>query len=40
MISQAQWGHGKTTILVDGKAVSVQIGMNPTIVGSKEAPRE
>lgn len=32
--------NGKTTILVDGKAVSVQIGMNLTIVGSKEAPRE
>jgi hypothetical protein len=32
--------NGKTTIMVDGKAVSVQIGMNLTIVGSKEAPRE
>lgn len=32
--------NGKTMIPVDGKAVSVQIGMNPTIVGSKEAPRE
>ena len=31
--------NGKTTILVGGKAVSVQIGMNLTIVGSKEAPR-
>ena len=32
--------NGKTTIMVDGKAVSVQIGMNLTIVGSKEAARE
>ncbi len=32
--------NGKTVISVDGKAVSVQIGMNLTIVGSKEAPRE
>lgn len=31
--------NGKTVITVDGKAVSVQIGMNMTIVGSKEAPR-
>lgn len=31
--------NGKTTVMVDGKAVSVQIGMNLTIVGSKEAPR-
>lgn len=32
--------NGKTVIQVDGKAVSVQIGMNLTIVGSKEAARE
>ena len=32
--------NGKTTVMVDGKAVSVQIGMNLTIVGSKEAARE
>lgn len=32
--------NGKTTVMVDGKAVSVQIGMNLTVVGSKEAPRE
>ncbi|HEX5050786.1 MAG TPA: hypothetical protein VFZ65_03340 [Planctomycetota bacterium] len=32
--------NGKTVIAVDGKAVSVQIGMNLTIVGSKDAPRE
>lgn len=32
--------NGKTTIDVGGKAVSVQIGMNLTIVGSKELPRD
>lgn len=32
--------NGKTVIMVDGKAVSVQIGMNLTVVGSKEAARE
>lgn len=32
--------NGKTTVVVDGKAVSIQIGLNLTIVGSKEAPRE
>jgi hypothetical protein len=32
--------NGKTIVLVDGKPVSVQIGMNLTVVGSKEAPRE
>jgi hypothetical protein len=31
--------NGKTTAVVDGKAVSIQIGMNLTVVGSKEAPR-
>lgn len=31
--------NGKTTVMIDGKAVSVQIGMNLTIVGSKDAPR-
>jgi hypothetical protein len=31
--------NGKTAIAVDGKAVSVQIGMNLTVVGSKEADR-
>ncbi len=30
--------NGKTTIMIDGKPVSVQIGMNLTIVGSKELP--
>jgi hypothetical protein len=31
--------NGKTTIQVDGKPLSVQIGMNMTVVGSKEADR-
>jgi hypothetical protein len=31
--------NGKTVVSIDGKAVSVQIGMNLTIVGSKEAAR-
>jgi len=31
--------NGKTVMTVDGKVVSVQIGMNLTVVGSKEAPR-
>jgi hypothetical protein len=31
--------NGKTVIDIDGKAVSVQIGMNMTVVGSKEAER-
>jgi hypothetical protein len=30
--------NGKTTVQIAGKAVSVQIGMNLTIVGSKELP--
>ncbi len=32
--------NGKTTIRVNDKPVSVQIGMNLTIVGSKELPKE
>jgi hypothetical protein len=32
--------NGKTTIDVDGTPVSVQIGLNLTIVGSKELPRD
>ena len=32
--------NGKTVATVDGKAISVQIGMNMTVVGSKEAARE
>jgi hypothetical protein len=31
--------NGKTIVTVDGKTLSVQIGMNMTVVGSKEAPR-
>jgi hypothetical protein len=32
--------NGKMNVVVDGKPLSVQIGMNLTVVGSKEAPRE
>jgi hypothetical protein len=32
--------NAKTVVSIDGKAVSVQIGMNMTIVGSKDAARE
>jgi hypothetical protein len=32
--------NGKTTIEVGGTLVSVQIGMNLTIVGSKELPQD
>ena len=32
--------NGKTTVMVDGKALSIQIGMNMTVVGSKEAPKD
>jgi hypothetical protein len=32
--------NGKTIVQVDGKPMSVQIGLNLTLVGSKEAPRE
>ena len=31
--------NAKTVVNVDGKAVSVQIGMNMAVVGSKEAER-
>jgi hypothetical protein len=31
--------NGKTLVTVDGKPLSVQIGMNLTVVGSKEAER-
>jgi len=31
--------NGKTVIEVGGKQVSVQIGMNLTVVGSKELPQ-
>ena len=33
------WADDWTVVTVDGKAVSVQIGMNLTIVGSKDAER-
>ena len=32
--------NGKTTIDVGGTRVSVQIGMNLTVVGSKELPKD
>jgi hypothetical protein len=32
--------NGKTTIEIDGTPVAVQIGLNLTIVGSKELPEE
>jgi hypothetical protein len=31
--------NAKTTIEIDGKPVAVQIGMNLTIIGSKELPK-
>jgi hypothetical protein len=31
--------NGKTVVEIDGKAISVQIGMNLTVVGSKDAER-
>ena len=31
--------NGKINIIVDGKPLSVQIGLNLTVVGSKEAER-
>jgi hypothetical protein len=34
------WYHnGKTTITVDGKPLAVQVGLNLTVVGSKDADR-
>ena len=30
----------KMTVVVDGKALSVQVGMNMTVVGSKDAARD
>ena len=32
--------NGKMVVTVDGKPVTVQIGLNLTIVGSKELPRD
>jgi hypothetical protein len=31
--------NGKTTVTVNGKPLSVQVGLNLTVVGSKEADR-
>lgn len=31
--------NGKTTIVVDGRSLPVQIGLNLTVVGSKDAER-
>jgi hypothetical protein len=31
--------NGKITVQVDGKPLSVQVGLNLTVVGSKEAER-
>ena len=31
--------NGKTVIQVDGKPLNVQVGLNLTVVGSKEAER-
>jgi hypothetical protein len=31
--------NGKITITVDGKPLSIQVGLNLTVVGSKEAER-
>lgn len=32
--------NGKTTVRIGDKPVSVQIGLNLTVVGSKELPKE
>ena len=32
--------NGKTTVEIAGKPVSVQIGLNMTVVGSKEVPKD
>lgn len=32
--------NGKTTVDIDGKSVTVQVGLNLTIVGSKELPKQ
>ena len=32
--------NGKTVVEINGKPVSVQIGMNLTIVGSKDLPKD
>ncbi len=33
------YANGKTDILIDGKKVSVQMGITLTIIGSKELPK-
>lgn len=32
--------NGKTTLEIDGKLVQVQIGLNLTLVGSKDLPKD
>lgn len=32
--------NGKTTVEVNGKKIAVQMGMNLTVVGSKDLPKE
>ena len=32
--------NGKATLEIDGKPVQVQIGLNLTLVGSKELPKD
>jgi hypothetical protein len=32
--------NGKATLEIDGKPVQVQIGLNLTLVGSKDLPKE
>ncbi len=34
------YANGKITIDINGKTVSVQVGLNMTIVGSKELPKD
>jgi hypothetical protein len=34
------YANGKVTVEINGKPVSVQIGLNMTIVGSKELPQD
>ena len=34
------YANGKVTVEINGKPVSIQIGLNMTIVGSKELPQD
>lgn len=34
------YGNGKFTVIVDGQSVDVQVGINLTVIGSKEAPAD